>query len=84
MANEAKAYQNKQQGAHAAHAGTHDRLLNKLDATDHLTKRGGGVATHGPDYKNHIVSHGKRSAEAIIDGENVMPGQKHPGPRNRK
>jgi hypothetical protein len=71
-ANEAKAYQNRQQGAHAAHAGTHDRLLNHLDSTDHLTKRGGGEATHGPNYKNAIVSHGKKSADGIIEGENTM------------
>jgi hypothetical protein len=84
MANEAKGYQNDQQGAHAAHAATHDRLLNRLDATDHLTKRGGGEPTHGPNFKSHHVHPGKKSAEGIIDGENIMPGQKHPGPRNRK
>jgi hypothetical protein len=48
-------------GGRHAHESTHDRIIKGLDDNDHLTKRGGGEATHGSETTLKSRELGERS-----------------------
>lgn len=52
----------KHQHPNMSRADQHDRQIAQLDSREHLTKKSGGIATHGVNYKGE---HGAASADSV-------------------